>query len=133
MKRLAILIALATLLVAPAWAASGQLTTSGSTCVSSGVTCLIVPLAQDKGTAGLTIAGTWTGTITFEGSADGGISWTAIDAWPLGSRTAVTTATAVGQWQVNVAGLTTIRMRASATITGTANVTINSSYAALGL
>jgi len=130
MKRLAIVLFLLTV---PMWAASSQLTTSGSSCTATGVTCLIVPLSQDKGAAGMTISGTWTGTITFEGSADGGTSWTAIDAWPLGSRTAVTTATAVGQWQVNVAGLTTIRMRASATITGTAIVTINPSYAALGL
>ena len=130
MKRLAIVLFLLTV---PMWAASSQLTTSGSSCTATGVTCLIVPLSQDKGAAGMTISGTWTGTITFEGSADGGTSWTAIDAWPLGSRTAVTTATAVGQWQVNVAGLTTIRMRSSATITGTAIVTINPSYAALGL
>lgn len=132
MKRILIVMLFAVLAV-PAFAASGQLTTSASTCAASGVTCLIVPMSQDKGAAGLTIAGTWTGTITFEGSADGGASWTAIEAWPLGSRTAVTTATAVGQWQVNVAGLTTIRMRASATITGTAIVTITPSYAALGL
>lgn len=133
MKRIGLLILLTVLGVAPAWAASSVLTTSGSTCSTTGVTCLIVPLSMDKGSAGFTIAGTWTGTITFEGSADGGTSWTAIEAWPLGSRTAVTSATAVGQWQVNAAGLTTLRMRASATITGSATVTITPSYAALGL
>lgn len=132
MKRILIGLMFA-LLTVPAFAASGVLTTSASTCASSGVTCLIVPLTMDKGSAGLTISGTWTGTITFEGSADGGVSWTAIDAWPLGSRTAVTTTTAVGQWQFNVAGLTTIRARASATISGAATVTISPSYAALGL
>jgi len=133
MKRLVIGILFGILLVAPSWAASGTLTTSASTCASTGVTCLIVPLKQDNGAAGFAISGTWTGTITFEGSADGGTSWTAIDAWPLGSRTAVTTATAVGQWQVNAAGLTTLRMRASATMSGAATVTITPSYASLGL
>ena len=133
MKRIAIGILLTVLLVAPAWAASGTLTTSGSACTVTGVTCLIVPLTQDRGAAGFTISGTWTGTITFEGSADGGTTWSAIDAFPLGSRTAVTTTTAGGQWQINAAGLTTLRMRASATITGAAAVTITPSYASLGL
>lgn len=132
MKRLA-LAALMIALSAPAFAASGVLTTSGTTCASTGVTCLIVPLQQDVGSAGFVISGTWTGTITFEGSADGGTTWTAMEAWPLGSRTAVTSATAGGTWQVNAAGLTTLRMRASATMTGKAAVTINTSLVALGL
>lgn len=132
MKRLCLIASLLLIIgAAPCWAASGVITTNAATC-TAGV-CLVVNLPQDKGAAGLVISGTWTGTITFEGTADGGTSWTAIDAFPLGSRTAVTTATAVGQWQVNAAGLTGIRMRGSATITGAATVTINPSYAALGL
>ena len=46
MKRIAIGILLTVLLVAPAWAASGTLTTSGSACTVTGVTCLIVHLTQ---------------------------------------------------------------------------------------
>lgn len=131
MKRFAVVFLFFALLAAPAWAASGVITTNAATC-TAGV-CLVVNLPMDKGAAGFVISGTWTGTITFEGTADGGTTWTAIDAWPLGSRTAVTTATAVGSWQVNAAGLTGLRMRGSATITGAATVTINPSYAALGL
>ena len=128
MKRLALAILLSAMSV-PAWAASGTLTTSGSTCTATGVTCLIVPLSQDKGAAGLTLSGTWTGTITFEGSADGGTTWTAINALPLNSTTAVTTTTGNGTWQINAAGLTTLRMRASATMTGSAIATITPSFA----
>jgi len=128
MKRLALALLLAAMSV-PAWAASGTLTTSGSTCTATGVTCLIVPMSQDKGAAGLTLSGTWTGTVTFEGSADGGVTWTAINALPLNSTTAVTSSTGNGTWQVNAAGLTTLRMRASATMSGSAIATITPSFA----
>jgi hypothetical protein len=130
MKRLLLIALLA--FTPSAFAASGFLTTSGTTCSATGVTCLIVSLAQDKGGAGVSISGTWTGTITFEGTVDGGTSWSAINAYPLNSGTAVTTATANGQWQVNVTGLTGVRARASATMTGSALVTITPSYASLG-
>lgn len=129
MKRYLLLVTLAALTLVPqAWAASNTITTSGSTCVLS-VTCLTVNLPQDKGGASLTISGTWTGTITFEATADGGTTWVAIVAMPVAATTAVSTATANGLWQVNVAGLTGIRMRASATISGSALATITSSFA----
>lgn len=132
MKRYLLVALLAMCVVPCAFAASGVITTNAATCALS-TTCLTVSLPMDKGGAGFAISGTFTGTITFEGSADGGTSWTAIDAFPLGSRTAVTTTTAVGQWQVNAVGLTGLRMRGSATMTGAALCTITPSYAALGL
>lgn len=127
MKRyLLIVLLLATL---PVWAASGKITTSASSCSVSNVSCLIVNLPEDKGGATLTLSGTWTGTITFEASGDGGTTWTAVNCTPLGSTTAVTSSTSNGTWQVNMAGFTGIRMRASATMTGSAVATITPSAA----
>lgn len=128
MKRY-MLITLLTLAAIPAWAASSTLTTSASACSATGVSCLIVNLPQDKGGASLTISGTWTGTITFECTADGGATWVAMNAMPVADTTAVSTTTGNGVWQVNVAGLTGIRMRASATMTGAAVATITPSAA----
>jgi hypothetical protein len=130
MKRYVLLLALAMMGV-PSWAASGQLTTSSSTCTSS-ANCLTVMLPEDKGGAGLQVAGTWTGTITFEVTVDGQ-NWAAISVTPSNSSTTVTTTTANGVWQVNLSGAVGIRMRASATMTGTALVTITPSYASAQL
>ena len=124
MKRYTILLLLMATLGASAWAASANLTTNGSSCpVATNTTALVLGLA-DKGGATLTVAGTWTGTISFYGTGSGGMVWTALSATPLGSSTAVTTTTGNGTWQVNASGFTNICMLSSASMTGTANVTI---------
>lgn len=52
----------------------------------------------------LQLAGTFTGTVTFQASNDGSV-WTSVMAWPTAGGTApVTTATAVGQWLIPAAG-----------------------------
>ena len=128
MKRYTILLLLITL-GASAWAASANLTTNGSSCpVATNTTALVLGLA-DKGGATLTVAGTWTGTISFYGTGSGGMVWTALSATPLGSSTAVTSTTGNGTWQVNASGFTNICMLSSASMTGTANVTITPSAA----
>ena len=128
MKRLSMTLLFIALWATQAWAASSVITTSASTCALS-VSCLVVNLPQDKGGATLVLSGTWTGTITFEATADGGVTWTAIVAMPVATTTAFSTATANGLWQVNIAGLTGIRMRASATMSGSAIATITFSAA----
>jgi len=48
---------------------------------------------------GVGISGTFTGTLTFQVSPDNGTTWNAVNMYPVGAaQTAVTTATAVGQW-----------------------------------
>lgn len=117
------------LLIAPSlWAASGTITTNGSDC-SVSTRCLVVNLPQDKGGATLTLSGTWTGTIQFEASGDGGATWASLNVMPSNSVTPVTSTTGNGMWQVNMAGFTGIRMRASATVTGSAQATITPSAA----
>lgn len=132
MKRLTMTLLLVVLCAVPqAWAASAILTTNGSSCpATTNATALVIGLPQDKGGATLTIAGTWTGTISFYGQGDNG-TWQAMDARPLGaSGTLVLTATANGTWQRNVAGFTGICMLSSASMTGSATVTITPSAAA---
>lgn len=127
MKRWLLTILL-TLVTMPAWAASGVITTHGTDC-STATNCLVVSLPQDKGGATLTLSGTWTGTIQFEATGDGGATWTAVSVTPLASTTTVTSTTANGTWQVNMSGFTGIRMRSSASMTGSATATITPSAA----
>ena len=133
MKRL-LLLALVVLWSIPQWAASAVLTTNGSSCPgTTNTTAIVVNLPEDKGGATLTVAGTWTGTISFYGTGSGGINgggiWTALSVLPIGSSTAVTSTTANGTWQVNVAGFTGVCMLSSASMTGSATVTITPSAA----
>ena len=73
------------------------------------------------------ITGTWTGTVTFQSTVDG-TNFTATNVRPVGqadaNTTAVTTATAVGQWIMNARGAAGVRVTATAAITGTALVSI---------
>ena len=110
------------------------ITTNGSSCPgTTNTTAIVVNLPEDKGGATLTVAGTWTGTISFYGTGSGGINgggiWTALSVLPIGSSTAVTSTTANGTWQVNVAGFTGVCMLSSASMTGSATVTITPSAA----
>lgn len=129
MKRLTMLLLLVALCGSSLWATSGKITTNNASCIIAPAACLVVSLAQDKGGATLTLSGTWTGTIQFEATGDGGTTWSSVLVTPTNSTTAVTSTTGNGTWQVNTAGFTGIRMRASATVTGTAVATITPSSA----
>jgi len=128
MKRLIVIVLFALTATMGVFAYSSKITTNGTDC-SVATNCLVVNLPQDKGGATLVLAGTWTGTVTFEASGDGGATWVAVNVMPVAATTAVTTATANGVWQVNTAGFTGLRMRASAAVTGSATATITTSAA----
>ena len=125
MKRYLLLLALATSCL---WAKSSIITTHGTDC-SVATNCLVASLVQDQGGATLVLSGTWTGTIQFEATGDGGATWASVNVLPLNSTTAVTSTTANGTWQVNIAGFTGLRMRSSASMTGSATATITPSAA----
>ena len=83
---------------------------------------------QGVDTAGIQITGTWVGTVTFEGTIDG-TNWFAINGTTFASTGAlVSTATANGQWQVDIGGVQLFRVRMSAFTSGTAVVTVRASY-----
>jgi CO dehydrogenase/acetyl-CoA synthase beta subunit len=73
------------------------------------------------------ITGTWTGTITFEVTVDG-VNWVAFNVTPAASGTDVSTTTANGCWSKQNNGYAGISAHATASMTGTAVVTIK--YAA---
>jgi len=63
------------------------------------------------------IAGTWTGTVTFEGSANGG-DFVAINGIAINGTTIVSSATANGIYRFNVASLAKVQVRFSTATTG---------------
>jgi hypothetical protein len=93
--------------------ASGSLTSTAS--VTSGT-------LNGVSTATIQITGSWVATVQFEGSTDG-TNYFSINAIPVGGGTTVTSATANGNWNVNVAGLQLMRVRASAYTSGTIVIT----------
>ena len=111
-----------------------QKLTAASTDCSTAGSCVIFPIPQDTGTLGVSLTGTFTATVVFEGTADNNATndntWTTVNCTPPGSTTAVTSATAAGSWRCSVGGLTHFRVRASAYTSGP-TVTINSSRASL--
>jgi hypothetical protein len=76
------------------------------------------PVPSNAFVEGIYISGTFTATVTFEGSIDG-TNYFAINATPVNGGTAVTTATAGGQWLVDVSGLVATQVRCSAYTSGT--------------
>jgi hypothetical protein len=82
------------------------------------------------GSASIVLSGTFDATLQFEASANGGTSWLPVACFPPNSETFVTDATGPGTWQLNVAGLTNLRVRCSAFTSGPVVATINTSTAA---
>lgn len=76
------------------------------------------------GTIGVNIAGTYTGTIVIEGSVDG-TNYNSTTLLTLASGSPVTSVTAAtGNYQGNVSGLKTFRLRGNTVASGTANITL---------
>jgi hypothetical protein len=86
-------------------------------------------LTKSSGTAKILITGTWTGTLTFQGSVDG-VTFTTINSDTLpGTGLLGTTTSANGTFVVDSSAFTSIQVLGP-TSTGTANVTIQASIAA---
>ena len=70
------------------------------------------------GIVGLQITGTWTGTVTFQGTINGS-TWVSVLAVPSDSTTAVTTTTANGIWRIDAAGYQAVRANFTTPTSGT--------------
>ena len=101
---------------------TGNLTASGTTCGTTNA-CIAAPIVSQGG-ATFTLSGTFSGTVQFEASGDGGTTWVALSVTPSNSATTVTSATGAGTWQANVAAYTGIRIRCSTYSSGTIVATI---------
>ena len=75
------------------------------------------------GGCAIQVDGTFTGTITFEGTADGG-NWAALRVCPIGTSVSATTTTAAGCWFACCVGLLKVRARMSTYSDGSAVVVI---------
>jgi hypothetical protein len=106
----------------------GSLTAQGATCATSGACISLHFEFNDVASASIQLSGTFTATVQFEASSDGGATWVAISGTPLNSSTAVSSATTANTWKFNVASLTDIRARCSA-FTSAPTVVIRSSKA----
>lgn len=70
---------------------------------------------------GAHVRGTFSATVTWEGSIDG-TNWSSIRAMNMGDGVVAATATAAGLYQLSVAGLAYVRARISAFTSGTVTV-----------
>lgn len=95
---------------------------SGTACVTAPTACATFALDSSTGSLTLGVTGTWTGTLTFEGTNNGGV-WTSVVAVNLATGAQATTTTASGLFSVTNAGVIAIRARATAAVTGTAIIT----------
>lgn len=95
----------------------------GSTGTTAAVNDEVRVNLTDNGTVGVTITGTWVATHIFEATTNG-IDWFSVNAYPPTTLTAVTTTAANGNWIVPVAGMGALRVRRSASTSGTATITV---------
>lgn len=93
-----------------------------SNTLTTGIPSLPIDV-RGLGAVGLQVAGTWTGTITFEASIDGR-TFVALNMVPSNSATPASTTTGSGAWTANVAGFTLVRARWSTTTSGAPEVTL---------
>lgn len=78
---------------------------------------LVAACGASRG-GGVQLSGTFTATVLFEQSIDGGTTWIAKTVFPAGGGPGVTTAAANGQWKFVCGGETHIRVRCSAFTSG---------------
>ncbi len=105
--------------------ATASLTTN--TCAGASISstgCIGVNLGGYK-YVGVQLTGSWSGTVTFEVSADGGTTWVTQNMMPsTGTQTAVTTSTGNGLWYSTQLVGSQFRVRFSTASTPTVVVSI---------
>lgn len=92
----------------------------GGTCNSPDTACATYTFGESPSIT-FDISGTFTGTLTFEGTSNG-TTWRTISVTKLSDGTTATTATAAGQFSATNAGLLRVRVRATAWTSGMAVV-----------
>lgn len=104
----------------------GPSNVTSATCPGTGCVSLSV---SGFGAVAVQVRGTYSGTLSFEGSVDGS-TWVAINLLPIAGTTAVSTTTGTGVWNGGVGGLSIVRVRMSSYTSGTAVVTIKNAPSA---
>ena len=116
---------------ASAQTVTGTLTTASASCLSTNCVQWTIPqgFSPSMATATVQISGTFSGlTANFEVSGDAGlVNWSAITGSPTAAGSGVTSASAAGIWQFNIAGMQGFRVRSSAITGGSAAIAIQQS------
>jgi hypothetical protein len=106
-------------------AASGSITTAGSgqcsTSAASNTGCTILN-APGAATVQATVTGTFSQTLTPGCLAADGATWNPVQAFPQAGGSPVSTITAPGSWFISYAGCQSVRLFATAFVSGTAVV-----------
>lgn len=137
MRRLAlslILLAAAFLAISPPAHAQGQYVNGSITVADSG-TCstpsafVLMNLSGGSASVAINVSGTFSATLSFVTTVDTAAHYTAVNAYPPSSTTAVTSTTSAGTWTVSVPGMASLCVYASAYASGTAVVAMRSTAA----
>jgi hypothetical protein len=111
MTRRLILVLVVLLALAVPTTAQAPVTASGT--ISTLDQAVTISNLGPNGAVGVQLTGSCSsGVVSFEGTIDGS-AWSAIEVVPIGSQSAVTTASAAGVWIANVGGLAGVRARIS--------------------
>lgn len=105
----------------PSFASAALFTTLQNAAVAIGNGAPLT--VNDKGTVGVSVTGTFVGTVTFEGSTDANTTWSSVNCTAITTLLTSTTTTTTGQFTCNTAGLTGFRARVSAWTSGSITVT----------
>lgn len=110
---------------------NGQLSVSAASCAvgASPTACLFLQVAQNIGIVTVDLEGTFSATVQFEQSSDGGNTWRAVTGNPSSAGAGVTSATGVGTWQISSGAYHYIRVRVSTYASGTVIATLTPSKA----
>lgn len=129
MKKLALLI-LMLVLLAPVARGAVYNCPSGPTCTSSinaNASSVRLQIPPNTGTVVIQVSGTFSGTLQFEQSVDGGVSFVNASGAPQPSGASVSSTTSTGTWRFVASGMTHFQVRSSAWTSGTANIVIQAS------
>lgn len=111
---------------------TGSIVSTSSDCGKTG-SCVKLHFPYNSsltpGSLSVTVTGTYSATLEFEQSADNGATWVSASGSPQPSGTSATNTTSTGLWVFSVGSRTDFRVRASAYVSGTAKVVIQSSPA----
>jgi hypothetical protein len=113
----------------PASLIAGQSLITGSATANSTVSASVSGVSSFS----VQLSGTWTGTVQFEKSIDGGTTWASVGLNGVGATGTVTTVTGAGAnanalLHGNAGNLTNVRVRCTAYTSGTVTVKIQPSY-----
>lgn len=132
MKRLLLILCGLALAVVPIQAQTLNTLTGGLSASAPGCTSISssarvsLPVGPADSTGSIQIAGTFSGTLTFLASANGGQQWSSISGQPWTGGAFVTSSTSTGGWTFDVSGKTNLCAYISSYTSGSAITTVAS-------